>query len=201
MPATRKQLGDAIRAAVSAPFEVFDASGASVATGTVGGAAVKLPPGTYRVVVLSDPEVIVRRHRGRVRGLGHPDPADRRGPTGPSPGAGTRLHRRPKRVHAARRLSPAALRIGAAGTGLRSLRRRSVIPRAVRGPLSAGIAQPSMSGGWMPSWVRIVAMWVRCSRPWSMAWTRMIQAGTGTGTPSAHDLHHARLGGASRRVR
>ncbi len=52
-----KQLGEPIRAAVSAPFEVFDASGASVATGTVGGAAVKVPPGTYRVVVLSDPEV------------------------------------------------------------------------------------------------------------------------------------------------
>ena len=52
-----KQLGDAISAAVSAPFEVFDSSGASVATGRVGGAAVKVPPGTYRVVVLSDPEV------------------------------------------------------------------------------------------------------------------------------------------------
>ena len=52
-----KQLGDAIRAAVSAPFEVFDASGASVATGTVGGAAVQVPPGTYRVAVLSDPGV------------------------------------------------------------------------------------------------------------------------------------------------
>jgi len=52
-----KQLGDAIRAAVSAPFEVFDATGESVATGTVGGPAVKVPPGTYRVVVLSDPEI------------------------------------------------------------------------------------------------------------------------------------------------
>jgi hypothetical protein len=36
---------------------VFDPSGTLVARGTVGGAAVELPPGTYRVVVLTDPRM------------------------------------------------------------------------------------------------------------------------------------------------
>ncbi len=45
-----------IRAAVSPPFEVYDASGALVGSGTVNGSSVSLPPGTYRVVVLSDPQ-------------------------------------------------------------------------------------------------------------------------------------------------
>jgi hypothetical protein len=36
---------------------VFDQAGALVGNGTVGGAPVKLPPGTYRVVVLSEPPV------------------------------------------------------------------------------------------------------------------------------------------------
>ena len=93
-----KQLGDAIRAAVSAPFEVFDASGASVAKGTVGGPAVKVPPGTYRVVVLSDPEVsfdgIVITSEGSVTltlpSAGEPD-------GGPDPGGHPhRMHRRPR---------------------------------------------------------------------------------------------------------
>ncbi len=51
------QLARAIATAVSAPFRVLDANGNEVAAGTVGGAAVKLPPGTYSVVALTDPTV------------------------------------------------------------------------------------------------------------------------------------------------
>ena len=50
------QLNDALRTAVSAPFEVFDQAGELVGRGSVNGPAVKLPPGLYRVVVLTDPE-------------------------------------------------------------------------------------------------------------------------------------------------
>ena len=49
-------LDDALQTAVSAPFEVYDESGALVARGSVNGPAVALPPGLYRVVVLTDPE-------------------------------------------------------------------------------------------------------------------------------------------------
>ena len=49
------QLEDAIGAAVSAPFEVRDATGTVVARGIVNGPALELPPGTYRVTVLTDP--------------------------------------------------------------------------------------------------------------------------------------------------
>ena len=51
------QLARAIANAVSAPFRVLDANGNEVAAGTVGGAAVKLPSGTYTVVALTDPTV------------------------------------------------------------------------------------------------------------------------------------------------
>jgi hypothetical protein len=51
------EVAAAIRTAVSAPFQVFDQSGALVARGTVGGVPVQLPPGTYRVVVLTDPQM------------------------------------------------------------------------------------------------------------------------------------------------
>ncbi len=51
-PATLEQ---AISAAFSAPYEVLDESGAIVARGKVDGPALTLPPGTYRVIVLSDP--------------------------------------------------------------------------------------------------------------------------------------------------
>jgi len=53
----RKQLDEAIRTAVSAPYQVFDQAGKLVGSGTVGGTEVKLPPGTYRVVVSSEPPV------------------------------------------------------------------------------------------------------------------------------------------------
>ncbi|MBX3030829.1 MAG: VWA domain-containing protein [Chloroflexi bacterium] len=52
------QVARAIRAAVSAPFQVFDEAGEVVATGTVGGGAVEVPPGTYRVVVRGEPPVV-----------------------------------------------------------------------------------------------------------------------------------------------
>ena len=51
------EVAAAIRTAVSAPFQVFDQAGTLVARGTVGGGAVELPPGTYRVVVLTDPQM------------------------------------------------------------------------------------------------------------------------------------------------
>lgn len=50
-------LGAALRAAVSAPVQVIDGSGALVGRGTVGGEAIEVPPGRYRVVVLSDPAI------------------------------------------------------------------------------------------------------------------------------------------------
>jgi Mg-chelatase subunit ChlD len=51
------QLAGAIADAVSAPFRVLDENGNEVAVGTVGGAAVKVPPGTYSVVALTNPTV------------------------------------------------------------------------------------------------------------------------------------------------
>jgi Mg-chelatase subunit ChlD len=52
-----EQLARAVRSAVSAPFAVYDTSGQLVANGVVNAAPVSLPPGSYRVVVSSDPEV------------------------------------------------------------------------------------------------------------------------------------------------
>lgn len=49
------ELADAIARASQAPFRVLDANGEVVATGTVGGEPVDLPPGTYTVEVLTDP--------------------------------------------------------------------------------------------------------------------------------------------------
>jgi hypothetical protein len=51
------ELDDAIGRAVQAPFQVIDADGVVVASGTVGGNPVDVPAGTYTVVVLTDPEV------------------------------------------------------------------------------------------------------------------------------------------------
>ena len=51
-----EQLSQAVTTIISAPFDVFD-HGARVGGGIVGGAPVRLPPGTYRVVVHSDPAV------------------------------------------------------------------------------------------------------------------------------------------------
>ena len=51
------QLERLIRTAVSAPFRILDPAGNEVASGTVDGTGVPVPPGTYSVVVLTDPVV------------------------------------------------------------------------------------------------------------------------------------------------
>ena len=51
-------LARSLVAALSAPFDVFDATGAKVAGGIVGGPAIQLPPGVYKVVVSTDPQVV-----------------------------------------------------------------------------------------------------------------------------------------------
>jgi hypothetical protein len=50
------ELDEAIAKAASAPFRVYDQDGKVVASGTVDGSPVRLPAGTYTVVVLTDPE-------------------------------------------------------------------------------------------------------------------------------------------------
>jgi hypothetical protein len=54
-----EELEASIGAALAAPFRVLDEEGAVVATGVVGGDKVELPPGTYRVEVLSDPVIVL----------------------------------------------------------------------------------------------------------------------------------------------
>ena len=51
-----QELDQAIAKAVLAPFRVLDGDGNVVASGTVGGDPIDLPPGNYTVVVLTDPE-------------------------------------------------------------------------------------------------------------------------------------------------
>ncbi|HKZ92777.1 MAG TPA: VWA domain-containing protein, partial [Candidatus Limnocylindrales bacterium] len=53
--ADAETLGAALRAAVSAPVHVLDAGGTVVARGTIGGEALVVPPGSYEIVVLTDP--------------------------------------------------------------------------------------------------------------------------------------------------
>jgi hypothetical protein len=53
-----EQFQRAVLTAVSAPFEVYDVTGTLVASGTVGAEAVSLPSGTYRLVVLTNPEMV-----------------------------------------------------------------------------------------------------------------------------------------------
>jgi len=50
-------LNAALAQAVSAPYRVLDKDGTVVATGTVNGSAVSLKPGTYHVVVLTEPQI------------------------------------------------------------------------------------------------------------------------------------------------
>jgi Ca-activated chloride channel family protein len=64
-----EELGRSIRTAVSAPFRVLDQAGNEVASGTVDGGPVPLPPGTYSIVVLTDPVV---RFDGIEVGPGQP---------------------------------------------------------------------------------------------------------------------------------
>ena len=74
-----EELDEAIAKAVQAPYRVYDVGGELVASGTVDGSSVRLPAGTYRVVVLTDPETvyetIVVEPEGAVRlTLGEPAP-------------------------------------------------------------------------------------------------------------------------------
>lgn len=50
-----KGLAKAVQQAVQPPVRVLDAAGNEVATATVGGGRVSVPPGTYSVLVLTDP--------------------------------------------------------------------------------------------------------------------------------------------------
>ncbi|MBX3030149.1 MAG: VWA domain-containing protein [Chloroflexi bacterium] len=50
-----EQFAAALRAATSAPYEVLDADGARVGSGTINGAPIQLPPGDYQVVIRTDP--------------------------------------------------------------------------------------------------------------------------------------------------
>lgn len=73
------QLAKAIGAATSAPFAVYDAAGTKVAGGIVNGEPVPLPPGSYKVVVLTDPEVtydavVVETGAGLILTLPSPAP-------------------------------------------------------------------------------------------------------------------------------
>jgi hypothetical protein len=52
------ELDEAIARAVQAPFRVLDAEGNVVASGTVGGDPIDVPPGTYTVVVLTEPRQV-----------------------------------------------------------------------------------------------------------------------------------------------
>jgi hypothetical protein len=61
--ANAEELSAAVETAVQAPYRVLDANGTVVATGVVGGGSVAVPPGTYTIEVLTDPE---RRIEGIV---------------------------------------------------------------------------------------------------------------------------------------
>ena len=54
---TGSDLNAALALAVSAPYRVLDENGKVVATGTVNGTPLTLKPGSYHVVVLTDPQV------------------------------------------------------------------------------------------------------------------------------------------------
>jgi hypothetical protein len=54
-----RSLGAAVGQALSAPFVVHDSEGEEVATGTVNGDPVELPPGTYEVVVQTEPHLVI----------------------------------------------------------------------------------------------------------------------------------------------
>jgi hypothetical protein len=74
------QLGEAVALALRAPFQVYDASGDLVASGVVGGDALTLEPGTYRVEVLSEPpaifeDVVVEPQRDVELRVGEPGEA------------------------------------------------------------------------------------------------------------------------------
>jgi hypothetical protein len=52
------ELASSVAVAVSAPFRVYGSDAQPLAAGTVGGEAVELDPGTYRVEVLTEPPIL-----------------------------------------------------------------------------------------------------------------------------------------------
>jgi hypothetical protein len=85
------QLGRLIRTAVSAPFRILDPAGNEVASGTVDGTGVPVPPGTYSVVVLTDPvvrfdDVAIEPGTGQDLQIPEPTPAPSLEPV-PAPGS------------------------------------------------------------------------------------------------------------------
>ena len=66
----QKGLLAGIATALQAPWRILDRHGTIVATGVVGGSCAVLPPGTYRVEVLTDPlvtfEAVVLEPSGTV---------------------------------------------------------------------------------------------------------------------------------------
>jgi hypothetical protein len=54
-----EELNSAVAQAVAPAYDVIDADGNVVASGQVGGDPVKVPPGTYRVVLQTDPEIVI----------------------------------------------------------------------------------------------------------------------------------------------
>jgi hypothetical protein len=55
----QRELAEGIAVALRAPFQVFDEDGLLAATGTVDGPEVVLPPGRYRVEVLTSPVIVL----------------------------------------------------------------------------------------------------------------------------------------------
>jgi hypothetical protein len=53
------ELNSAVAQAVMPTYDVVNADGTVVASGQVGGDAVAIPPGTYQVVIRSDPEIVI----------------------------------------------------------------------------------------------------------------------------------------------
>ena len=53
------ELNSAVAQAVMPTFDVVDLNGSVVASGQVGGDAVAIPPGTYQVVIRSNPEIVI----------------------------------------------------------------------------------------------------------------------------------------------
>jgi hypothetical protein len=55
----QRELQARISEALRAPYQVFDEDGVLVGTSVVGGPGIPLPPGTYRVEVLTDPVIVL----------------------------------------------------------------------------------------------------------------------------------------------
>jgi hypothetical protein len=53
------ELNQAVAQAVAPTYDIVDATGAVIASGQVGGEPVNVPPGTYRIVIRSTPEIVI----------------------------------------------------------------------------------------------------------------------------------------------